>query len=133
MRSAASGVRSVESPHGRQVFEAGRAGDIGCRCGGDCQLGPRLEAPWPSETGARHAKGHRYPTEKPVALIERIVLAASSDGDLVADLLCGGGTVPFVAAKHGRRWIAGDPSPDAVEMTRLRLEGIGESADVVIR
>jgi DNA modification methylase len=72
-----------------------------------------------------------YPTEKPVALVERIVLAASSEGDLVADLLCGGGTVPFVAAKHGRRWIAGDLSPDAVEMTRRRMESAGEGVELV--
>ncbi len=66
-----------------------------------------------------------YPTEKPVALIERIVLAASHPGDLVADSLCGGGTVPFVAARHGRRWWASDAHPEAVAMTRARLEGIG--------
>jgi DNA modification methylase len=62
-----------------------------------------------------------YPTEKPLELVERIVLAASNPGDLVADFLCGGGTVPFAAAKSGRRWWAGDVNEDAVEMTRKRL------------
>ncbi len=62
-----------------------------------------------------------YPTEKPLELVERIVLAASNPGDLVADFLCGGGTVPFAAAKSGRRWWAGDVNEDAVEMTGKRL------------
>jgi DNA modification methylase len=62
-----------------------------------------------------------YPTEKPLALVERIVLAASNPGDLVADFLCGGGTVPFAAAKHGRRFWASDASDTAVEMSAARL------------
>jgi DNA modification methylase len=62
-----------------------------------------------------------YPTEKPLALVERIILAASNPGDLVADFLCGGGTVPFAAAKNGRDWWAGDRNEDAMEMTARRM------------
>lgn len=70
-----------------------------------------------------------YPTEKPLALVERIVLAASHPGDLVADFLCGGGTVPFAAAKHGRRWWAGDRNPAAVQLTRDRLRRLGAETE----
>jgi DNA modification methylase len=72
-----------------------------------------------------------YPTEKPLALVERIILAASNPGDLVADFLCGGGTVPFAAAKHGRRWWAGDASPEAVEIARRRMREIGAAIEVI--
>lgn len=72
-----------------------------------------------------------YPTEKPVALVERIVRAASDPDDLVFDPLCGGGTVPFVAARLGRRWLACDVRREAVEMTRGRLERLGATVEVV--
>ena len=50
-----------------------------------------------------HNERTGYPTQKPVALLERIVLASSNPGDLVADFFCGSGTTPFVAARHGRQ------------------------------
>jgi site-specific DNA-methyltransferase (adenine-specific)/adenine-specific DNA-methyltransferase len=66
-----------------------------------------------------------YPTQKPEALLERIVLASTDPGDLVADLCCGSGTTPAVAARLGRRWLACDASPLAVATTRARLIGVG--------
>jgi len=65
-----------------------------------------------------------YPTEKPWALIERILLACSENGDLVADFFCGGGIVPAVAEKMGRKWIAGDLGKFAIHTTRKRMIGI---------
>ena len=62
-----------------------------------------------------------YPTQKPEALIERIIRAHSSDGDLVADFFCGSGTTTAVAQRLGRRWIACDESRAAVEITTQRL------------
>jgi DNA modification methylase len=62
-----------------------------------------------------------YPTQKPEALLERIILASSNSGDIVADFFCGSGTTPAVAARLGRHWLACDASPAAVEMTRRRL------------
>lgn len=62
-----------------------------------------------------------YPTEKPIALVERIIRAASRPRDLVADFLCGGGTVPFVAQRCGRHWIASDRNEQAIALTRARL------------
>ena len=65
-----------------------------------------------------------YPTEKPWALIERIVRAASSDGDLVADFFSGGGVVAAVAESVGRKWIASDLGKFGIHTTRKRLIGV---------
>ena len=62
-----------------------------------------------------------YPTQKPEALVERIVESCSKPGAVVADLFCGGGTTAAVAQRLGRRWIACDQSRVAVAITRDRL------------
>lgn len=65
-----------------------------------------------------------YPTEKPWALIERIVRGCSSEGDLVADFFSGGGITAAVAEKLGRKWIATDLGKFAIHTTRKRLVGV---------
>ena len=62
-----------------------------------------------------------YPTQKPEALLERIIKASSNEGDIVADFFGGGGTTPAVAQRLGRRWVACDQSRVAVAITRDRL------------
>ena len=62
-----------------------------------------------------------YATQKPEALLERIVLASSREGDLVADLFSGSGTTAAVAMKTGRRFLAVDSSPLALITLRKRL------------
>ncbi|MCB9029410.1 MAG: site-specific DNA-methyltransferase, partial [Deltaproteobacteria bacterium] len=49
-----------------------------------------------------------YPTQKPEALLERIIKASSNEGDLVADFFCGSGTTGIVAERLGRNWIMAD-------------------------
>lgn len=68
-----------------------------------------------------HSERTGYPTQKPEALLERILLASSNLGDLVADFFCGSGTTPVVAARLGRRFIANDVTWRAVHTTRCRL------------
>lgn len=68
-----------------------------------------------------HNERTGYPTQKPFALLERIVLASSNDDDIVADFFCGSGTTPFVAARHGRRFIACDETFRALHTSRSRL------------
>lgn len=68
-----------------------------------------------------HNERTGYPTQKPIALLERIILASSKPGDLVADFFCGSGTTPFVAAQHGRRFVACDETFRALHTTRSRL------------
>jgi DNA modification methylase len=62
-----------------------------------------------------------YPTQKPESLLERLLLAFTIEGDLVADLACGSGTLPAVARRLGRRWVAGDHDPRAIVCTVGRL------------
>jgi hypothetical protein len=62
-----------------------------------------------------------YPTQKPEALLERIIKAASSEGQVVADFFCGGGTTPAVAQRLDRRWVACDQSRIAVAVTCDRM------------
>ena len=63
-----------------------------------------------------------YPTQKPEALLERVILASSDEGDVVADFYIGGGTTAAVAQRLGRRWIACDQSRVAVAVTSERLK-----------
>jgi len=65
-----------------------------------------------------------YPTQKPEALLERIIKASSNEGDLVADFFCGSGTTAAVAEKLGRKWIASDLGKFGIHTTRKRLIGV---------
>ena len=65
-----------------------------------------------------------YPTQKPEALIERILLASSNRGDLVADFFCGAGTTADVAEKLGRKWVVADLGKFAIHTTRKRMIGV---------
>ena len=70
-----------------------------------------------------HNERTGYPTQKPVALLERIILASSNPGDIVADFFCGSGTTPAVAERHGRKFVANDESFRAIHASRKRLAG----------
>ncbi|MFA5774365.1 MAG: DNA methyltransferase [Ilumatobacteraceae bacterium] len=62
-----------------------------------------------------------YATQKPEALLERIIQASSNEGDLVADFFCGSGTTAAVAEKLGRKWICADLGKFAIHTARKRL------------
>ena len=72
-----------------------------------------------------------YATQKPEALLKRIILASSNPGDIVADFFCGSGTTGAVAEKLGRRWIMSDLSKFAIHTTRKRLMDIHNSKDLL--
>lgn len=74
-----------------------------------------------------------YPTQKPEALLERIIKASSSEGDLVLDCFCGSGTTAAVAEKLNRRWIACDLGRFAIHTTRKRLLGIPNVKPFVVQ
>ena len=63
-----------------------------------------------------------YPTQKPEALIERIIKASSNEGSIVLDCFAGSGTTAVVAEKLGRRWIAADINKGAIHTTMKRLQ-----------
>jgi DNA modification methylase len=73
----------------------------------------------PVNSQARESQG--YATQKPEALIERILRTSSNPGDLVADFFCGSGTTAAVAEKLGRKWIATDLGKFGLHTTRKRL------------
>jgi len=66
-----------------------------------------------------------YPTQKPEALLERILLASTNEGDLVGDFCCGSGTTLAVADRLNRHWIGCDSGTSAIETSRDRLAGLG--------
>ena len=63
-----------------------------------------------------------YPTQKPLALLERIIKASSNEGDMVLDPFCGCATACVAADKLGRKWVGIDISPKAVELVNMRLQ-----------
>lgn len=69
----------------------------------------------------------KYPTQKPLALLERIIQASSDPGDTVLDAFCGSGTAPVAAKMLDRKWIGIDLSAEAVEITRKRLNAVRKS------
>lgn len=79
---------------------------------------PALRGNQPEATG--------YPTQKPLALYERIIRASSNPGDLVLDPFCGSGTTAVAAERLGRQWLMMDRWDGAYEMLikRLKAEGL---------
>jgi site-specific DNA-methyltransferase (adenine-specific) len=63
-----------------------------------------------------------YPTQKPVALLERIITASSNPGDVILDPFCGCGTTVHAAQKLGRRWIGIDVTHLAISLIERRLK-----------
>jgi DNA modification methylase len=63
-----------------------------------------------------------YPTQKPEALLQRIIECASNEGDTVLDPFVGGGTTVAVANKLNRKWIGIDQSAQAIKVTEMRLK-----------
>jgi len=72
-------------------------------------------------TNGREKTG--YPTQKPLAILDRIVRVHSNPGDTVLDFFAGSGTTGEAAAKHGRRFVLIDENPEAVRVIQRRLGG----------
>lgn len=73
-----------------------------------------------------HSERTGYPTQKPEALLERILLASSEKGDLIGDFFCGSGTTLRVADSLSRRWIGCDILPQSIAVCQRRLS-LGQS------
>ena len=85
--------------------------------------GIRLQNLWDDipPIGAQAAERLGYPTQKPEALLERIIRTNSNEGDLVLDPFCGCGTTIAAAQKTGRRWIGIDITHLAITLMKTRL------------
>ncbi len=77
-----------------------------------------------------HRERTGYPTQKPEALLERIILASSNPGDVVADFFCGSGTTAVVATRLKRHFLCADATLRAVQTARLRLIRAGAAFTV---
>jgi DNA modification methylase len=73
------------------------------------------------QTRTRSKEYLGYPTQKPEDLLERIIMASSNEGDIVADFFCGSGTTLKVAQRLNRQWIGVDVNPRAIELCKQRL------------
>jgi len=97
--------------------------------------GVPLQSIWTdiSPIAAQASENTNYATQKPEALLERIIKASSNEGDLVLDCFCGSGTTASVAEKLERRWITCDLGRFAIHTTRKRLLSIENVKPFVVQ
>ncbi len=81
------------------------------------------------QTRTRAKEYLKYPTQKPEKLLKRIILASSNPGDIVADFFCGSGTTLKVALDNERDYIGCDNNPNAIELSKNRLNRKREVLD----
>ena len=101
----------------------------------DEQKGAVLGDVWTDISQLRGATTERlgYPTQKPVALLERIITASSNEGDVVLDPFCGCGTTIAAAQELGRRWVGIDITHLAINLIRSRLrDSYGNAAKFAV-
>jgi len=102
------------------------SGKIGLKRYLDEQKGEVISDIWDdvSEVNAMAIERLDYPTQKPEALLERVIKASSNVDDLVADFFVGSGTTAAVAERLGRKWIVTDLGKFGIHTTRKRLIGV---------
>jgi adenine-specific DNA-methyltransferase len=101
----------------------------------DEMKGPALQTIWTDINPVNSQALERldYPTQKPEALLERIMKVSSNESDLVLDCFCGSGTTAAVAEKLGRRWIVCDLGRFAIHTIRKRLLSIDNVRPFVVQ
>lgn len=113
-------VREPYHPNTVKTFRSSPKAGFGKKP--DLKRGKVPEDWWYFPVVARlHNERTGYPTQKPEALLERILRAASNPGDLVADFFCGSGTTLATASRYGRRFLGSDVIWRAVNTSRSRL------------
>lgn len=111
---------------GRLHFPAKVGGALRLKMFADESLGERLQNLWLDipPLGAQAAERLGYPTQKPLALLERIISASSNENDIVLDAFCGCGTALVAAQQMKRQWIGIDISPTACRVMAKRLKDV---------
>jgi len=116
---------------GRLHFPGREGGQLRIKQYLDEREGTKLQNIWDDIPAINSQAQERlgYPTQKPVALLERIVAASSNPGDVVLDPFCGCGTTVHAAQKLDRQWIGIDVTPLAINLIKRRLsEAFGSDA-----
>lgn len=118
----------------RLHFPAKHGGQLNLKMYLDESPGIKLQTLWadipPINSQAKERLG--YPTQKPEALLARIIETSSNKGDIVLDPFAGCGTATVVADQLQRQWIGIDISPTAVEMMRRRLLTVGATGFKIV-
>lgn len=120
---------------GRLLFPENPQGRIMLKRYLDEQKGVLVGDSWMdiSQLRAATAEALGYPTQKPLALLERIINASSNPGDVILDPFAGCGTAVAAAQKLGRRWIGIDITHLAVALNKYRLKAMfGEAAQFAV-
>lgn len=118
---------------GKLHFPVSQSGRIARKHYLDDQQGPKVGDVWndiPPVQAGKERLG--YPTQKPLALLARVILASSEEGDVVFDPFCGCGTTIYAAHQTGRKWIGCDIAILSVRMVRDVLKkryGLEEGRD----
>jgi DNA modification methylase len=117
---------------GRLHFPAKVGGRLRLKYYADESAGIKLQNIWEDipPLGAQAAERLGFPTQKPQALLERIISASSAPGDVVLDPFCGCGTAIAAAQNLGRRWIGIDITHLAIGLIRARLRDSYGSAAI---
>jgi len=92
--------------------------------------GVPLQDVWDDVKVVHNLAGERqgYPTQKPLALLDRVILSSSNEGDVVLDPYCGSGTTLIAAQSRNRAWIGIDESPAAIATVKRRLKAASPAA-----
>lgn len=108
---------------GRLAFPKSKRGRIARKHYLREQRGPKATDVWTDITPIQAVSAQRegWPTQKPEALLERIIAASSREGDIVLDPFCGCGTTVAVAHRMNRQWIGIDISPTAITIMERRF------------
>jgi DNA modification methylase len=108
---------------GRLIYPAKPTGALMYKQYLDESKGMRVSCIWNDipPIGAQAAERLGYPTQKPLALLERIVAASSNPGDVILDPFCGCGTAVHAAQKLGREWIGVDITHLAISLIEKRM------------
>jgi hypothetical protein len=115
---------------GRLYFPEKKTGRIRRKSYADELRGMPIQNLWTDvpEINSQAAERLHYPTQKPEALLDRIIQASSSPGDMILDPFCGCGTAVASAHRLGRRWIGIDVTHLAVALIKYRLaDAFGQS------
>ncbi len=128
----ADAVRTPYDPNTVKTFESSPKAGFGKVP--DLERGKVPEDWWYYAVVARlHSERTGYPTQKPVALLERIILASSNPGDLVADFFGGSGTTGVAALRHNRRILMADAAWRAVHTAQARFSSQADEPVGILR